>query len=117
MYNLLFCCILAMVDLFVLEHAPYAFHRGVVVAIPHTHPKPVKQQGIFLGAILTPPIRVVNHTRCGSLGGYGPQGELADQVFLVPTDATINTSSSITWNGFTNLWGVGLRMRFMSKSG
>ena len=36
--------------------------------------------GIFLGAILTPPIRVVNQTRCGSLDGYGPQEGLADQV-------------------------------------
>ena len=74
-----------MVDLFVLEHAPEAFHRGVVVAISFPahrcrHPKPVKQQGIFLGAILTPPIRVVDQTRYGSLGGYGPQEGLADQV-------------------------------------
>ncbi len=39
------------------------------------YPEPVKQQGIFPGAILAAPIRVVNQIRCGSLGGYGPQEE------------------------------------------
>jgi hypothetical protein len=74
-----------MVDLFILEDAPEAFHRGVVIAISfpahgRPHPTPIKQQGIFLGAILTPSIRVMNQTRCRSLGGYGPQEGLANQV-------------------------------------
>ena len=85
LYSLLSGCIPAMVDLFVLEHAPEAFHRGVVIAISFPahgcpHPEPVKQRGIFQGAILATPIRVVNQTRCGSLDGYGPQEGLADQV-------------------------------------
>lgn len=74
-----------MVDMLVLEYAPEAFHRGVVIAIPFPahgcpYPEPVKQQGIFPGAILAAPIRVVNQTRCGSLGGYGPQEGLVDQI-------------------------------------
>jgi hypothetical protein len=57
-----------MVDLFVLEHAPEAFHRGVVAAISFPahgrppHPESLMQQGIFLGTILAPPIRVGEST-------------------------------------------------------
>ena len=84
-YGFLSGFIPAMVDLLVLEYAPEAFHGGVVVAISfpthgRLHPEPVKQQGIFPGAILAAPIRVMNQTCCRPLGGYGPQEGLADQV-------------------------------------
>jgi len=74
-----------MMALFILEHTPEAFHRGVVVAISFPahgcpHPEPIKQQGVFLGAILASAIRVMNQTCCGSLGGRGPQEGLADQI-------------------------------------
>ena len=74
-----------MMDLFVLEHAPEAFHGGVIVAIPFSthgcpHPELLKQQGIFPGAILAPPIRVVNQTRCGLFGGQRPQKGLDDKI-------------------------------------
>ena len=74
-----------MVDLFVLEHAPEAFHRGVVIAIPfpahgRPHPALFKQRGIFQGAILAAPIRVVNQTTFWSLGVDSPQEGLADQI-------------------------------------
>jgi hypothetical protein len=74
-----------MVDLFILEHTPEAFHRGVVVAIPfpahgRPHPEPVKQRGIFLGAILALSIRVVNQTRWGSGLWINPGGFIGDEM-------------------------------------
>ena len=44
------------------------------------HPEPVKQRGIFPGAILAAPIRVMDQTRRRSFGGQRPQKGLDDQI-------------------------------------
>ena len=80
----------AMVDLFVLEHAPEAFYKGC-----HSNslsdswrPSPRTCQATrYIPGCNTgcPDPRVVNQNRCGgSLGGYGPQKGLADQIWSYP---------------------------------
>jgi len=74
-----------MVYLLIFEHAPEAFHRGVVVAISfpahaRPHPAPFKQRGVFLSVILADPIRAMNQPRRRSFGGQRSQKGLDDQI-------------------------------------
>lgn len=70
---------------FCLQRPPKALHRSVFVTVSlaahgRLHFELVKQPPVFMGTVLTSPIRMVDKSCFRTLGGNGPKKRLANQV-------------------------------------
>jgi len=83
--GLLPCLITTVMDKLVLKRSPEALHRGVIVAVAFSthgcsHLELIHQPPVFMGAILTFAIRMVDQASSRSFGCHGLEQRLAHKV-------------------------------------